>query len=181
MKQAQVGPSLLLGLLSLWALHTVAFSSDDLTVFKREVGNHVTTEQALYMPGNKTKDGLHKRDITHKLVLVVELVPAQAVVDVYSIEPLDEADKKAARSSVEKCLLTDAVSKPLSSIVAGFRNRIDVPEEINNQFHQAFFQCLEPSRHEQFNYATEFQTEETIGEWKSEQPHPIYPRVNGFQ
>jgi hypothetical protein len=176
-----VSLSVLLTLLFLAALRTVVVFSDDLTVFKREVGNYATTEQTHYLPGNKTKDGLHKRDITHRLVLVVKLVPAQAVVDVYSIEPLNETDKKTARSSVEKCLLTDAVRKPLNSIVTGFRNRIDVPMEINDHFHQAFFQCLEPSRHEQLNYSTEFQTEKTVGEWTSEQPHPIYPRVNGFQ
>ncbi len=181
MKRTGVSPSVLLSLLSLVALRTVVLFSDDLTVFNREVGSYATTEQTLYMPGNKTRDGLHTRDITHRLVLVVKLVPAQAVVDVYSIEPLNETDKKAARSSVEKCLLTDAVRKPLNSIVTGFRNRIDVPMEINNHFHQAFFQCLEPSRHEQLNYATEFQTEKTVGEWKSEQPHPIYPRINSFQ
>lgn len=176
-----VSLSVLLTLLFLAALRTVVVFSDDLTVFKREVGNYATTEQTHYLPGNKTKDGLHKRDITHRLVLVVKLVPAQAVVDVYSIEPLNETDKKTARSSVEKCLLTDAVRKPLNSIVTGFRNRIDVPMEINDQFHQAFFQCLEPSRNEQLNYSTEFQTEMTVGEWKSEQPYPLYPRINGFQ
>jgi len=181
LKRPGVSLSVLLTLLFLPPLRSAVVFSDDLTVFKREVGSYVTTEQTLYMPGNKTRDGLHKRDITHRLVLIVTLVPAQAVVDVYSIEPLNETDKKAARGSVEKCLLADAVRKPLNSIVTGFRNRIDVPMEINNQFHQAFFQCLEPSRHEQLNYATEFQTEKTVGEWKSEQPHPIYPRINGFR
>lgn len=168
-------------LISLLALFRIVAFSADLTVYKREVGNYTRTEQTHYLPGKRNLDGLHVRDITRRLILVVKLVPAQAVVDVDSIEPISKTIKKAARSSVEECLLTNAVQQPLTSIVAGFRNRLDVPKEINNQFHESLFKCLEPARHEQFNYATEFLIEKTIGEWKSEQPYPLYPRINGLK
>ena len=177
MRRTGLSSSVPVSLISLLALlGTVAFSND-LTVYQREVGSYSRTEQTHYLPGNKNVDGLHSRDITQSLILVVKLVPAQTAVDVNSLEPFS----KTARSSIDECLGIKAVQEPLTSIVAGFRNRLDVPEAINHQFHAALFKCLEPARHEQFNYATEFHTKKIIGEWKSEQPHPLYPRINGLQ
>ena len=181
MRRTGLSSSVPVSLISLLALlGTVAFSND-LTVYQREVGSYSRTEQTHYLPGNKNVDGLHSRDITQSLILVVKLVPAQTAVDVNSLEPFSKTAIKAARSSIDECLGIKAVQEPLTSIVAGFRNRLDVPEAINHQFHAALFKCLEPARHEQFNYATEFHTKKIIGEWKSEQPHPLYPRINGLQ
>jgi hypothetical protein len=163
---------LLASLLILFALYSPdVYSKDMVRVYKGEVGSfkEVRTRANPY-PMHGRGEVLAQEEI-HRLILLVGLIPSESVVDVYSIKTLSKTEKKTARSGVVKCLTNAKVEATLNAILRGFQTRLDVPDEVNQQFHKELFQCLEPSRPEELTWAVEFREETFLGEWAREREY----------
>ena len=139
-----------------------AIVADDLVVYKETLISHTTVQT----DGRRSSGARPPRVVnsaTHSLALVVSLVPRETVVDAASFRGVSETEKKAARNSVEKCLKTDAVGKPLSVLRRQLSSRGWVSREPTGKFYKTLDQCLELSRLDRFDYSAELQQENIAG------------------
>jgi hypothetical protein len=175
MKYRRTDFPLLASLLILSTLHSLdGYSKDLVIVYKGEVGSFTEVHTRANTPfpigggtmmGHGIGEVLVQKEI-HQLILMVSLIPSESVVDVYSLKPVGEPRKKAARKAVVACLTNANVEDALNLILRGFQSRVDVPEKIGQQFHEALFECLEPSRPEELTWAVKFHEEITLGNWE---------------
>jgi hypothetical protein len=156
-------------------------SSGDVTVFKGQVGSYATvqTMSSGFPPDRRDSQGLttgeslpgampqvRERQTVHRLILWVKFLPRDTVVDVDSIRPVTDDEKRVGKESVNQCLKTDAVSAPLNRIAQRFRPRKQVTEQDIAEFNRAFNECLNSCGPERFTYSAEFKRESLTGFWK---------------
>jgi hypothetical protein len=98
--------------------------------------------------------------------LIVSLVPLEKVANAASFRGVSDTEKKAARKSVEECLKTEAVGKPLSILRRQLSSRGWVSKEPTEDFYKALDQCLAQSRLDGFDYSAELQQENIKGGMK---------------
>jgi len=95
-----------------------------------------------------------------------KFLPRDSVVDVDSIRPVTDDEKKVGKESVNQCLTTEAVAAPLNRFVQHFRPRKQVSEQDIAEFNRAFYECLGSCGPERFKYSAEFKRENLTGFWK---------------